>query len=267
LDVAPLYGNGQAERVIGEAFDGRLPDGVRVSTKCMLGNPPAAEVAGLLERSLDESLARMRLGRGDLFILHGQVVPDEAAGRSRATPRALFLAAVQPAFQHLVERGRIGAWGITGIGWPGAVLETIADPAPPAAIQCVANLLDSPGGMMSFAEAARPREIIAAAHARGIGVMGIRAVQAGALTGALDRPLPEESPEMVDYRRAAPFRALAHELGESPAALAHRYALSMEGVDTVILGVKNRVELRECLEAEARGPLSPDVIARIDAAA
>lgn len=32
LDVAPRYGDGEAERVVGEAFGGRLPEGVRVST-------------------------------------------------------------------------------------------------------------------------------------------------------------------------------------------------------------------------------------------
>ena len=96
--------------------------------------------------------------------------------------------------------------------------------------------------------------------------MGIRAVQAGALTGALDRPLPEDHPEMSDYRQAAPFRGLARELGESAASLAHRYALSMLGVSTVVLGVKNRAELRECVEAEARGPLGRELLARIDAA-
>jgi aryl-alcohol dehydrogenase-like predicted oxidoreductase len=55
-------------------------------------------------------------------------------------------------------------------------------------------------------------------------------------------------------------------LGESPAALAHRYALSMRGVSTVVLGVKNRAELRECLEAEGRGRLDGESIARIDGA-
>jgi len=52
-------------------------------------------------------------------------------------------------------------------------------------------------------------------------------------------------------------------LGESPAALAHRYALSMDGVATVVLGVKNRAELEECVEAEAKGRLAPEVMARI----
>jgi hypothetical protein len=76
-------------------------------------------------------------------------------------------------------------------------------------------------------------------------------VQAGALTDALDRGLPETHPEVVGYRRAAPFRALAREVGESAAAL------SMPGVVNIILRVKNRVELRECLAAAERSPLDP----------
>src|ERR1700737_2456341 len=60
LDVAPSYGNGEAERVIGEAFGGRLPEGVRVSTKCRVDNRPAAEVLPLLERSLTKTIPRRR---------------------------------------------------------------------------------------------------------------------------------------------------------------------------------------------------------------
>ena len=262
LDVAPGYGNGEAERVVGEACGGKLPDGVRISTKHHLGNVPAGEAAGTLREALAASLDRLRLERVDLFFLHGMVVPDGFEGRG--TPRSLFVEAVRPAFDAMVAEGVIGAWGVSGVGVPGALLETLAEDPAPGAIQCVANLLDSPGGMRAYDEEPRPRELIAAARARGVGVMGIRAVQAGALTDAIDRELPDD-PEAVDFRRAEPFRALAREVGESPASLAHRYALSMEGIATVILGVKNRAELAECLEAEAKGPLDAELMARIDA--
>jgi aryl-alcohol dehydrogenase-like predicted oxidoreductase len=49
----------------------------------------------------------------------------------------------------------------------------------------------------------------------------------------------------------------------SPAYLAHRYALSLD-IDTVVLGVKNRTELAECVAAAEAGPLSPELIARVD---
>ena len=83
------------------------------------------------------------------------------------------------------------------------------------------------------------------------------------MTGAIDRPLPADHPEMLDYARAAGFRGLAAELGQNPAALAHRYALSLD-IDTLVLGVKNRRELAECVAAADAGPLPPELIARID---
>ena len=51
-------------------------------------------------------------------------------------------------------------------------------------------------------------------------------------------------------------------MGISPAQLAHQYALSMPGVETLVLGVKNREELAECLAAEA----APDLDTVADAA-
>ena len=121
----------------------------------------------------------------------------------------------------------IGAWGLTGIGHPEIIIRLLGERPAPGAVQCIANLLDSPGGLKFFDGPARPREVMAAARANGVGIMGIRAVQAGALTAAIDRPLPEDHPEMRDYARAAGFRRLASELNVNPAVLAHRYALSL----------------------------------------
>ena len=57
IDTAPMYRD--CEAVIARAFEGRIPAGVRITTKCFLGAPPAAEVAARLEASLDASLAAM----------------------------------------------------------------------------------------------------------------------------------------------------------------------------------------------------------------
>lgn len=264
LDMAPTYGAGEAETVVGEAFEGKLPGGVRVTTKHLLGTPPRGEVYRRLSDSLAASLERMRLERVDVFILHGMIASGAEEGATTRCNRELFAEEVIPAFERIVAEGRAGAWGITGVGLPADIISVLQSDPKPAVVQSIANLLDSPGGMRRFDESALPRDIIRTAKENGVGVMGIRAVQAGALTTAIDRELPEDHPEMADYRRAEPFRTLASELGESPASLAHRYALSMEGVSTVVLGVKNRVELSQCLAAEAAGPLDAEVIARID---
>jgi aryl-alcohol dehydrogenase-like predicted oxidoreductase len=269
VDLAPRYGDGKAEEVVGAAFAGQLPPGVRVTSKCNLGNAPPAEVEKLLRQSIEGSLKRLRLSRLDLFFLHSNVVPDAAhlAGRpdaaSRMTPYDTFVKHVRPVFERLVGEGMIGAWGLTGIGHPDTIIRLLGDAPAPAAVQCIANLLDSAGGLKFFDGPAKPRAVMAAARANRVAIMGIRAVQAGALTAAIDRPLPEDHPEMRDYARAARFRQLAAELGENPAVLAHRYALSLD-IDTLVLGVKNRRELAECVAAAEAGPLPPELIARID---
>jgi aryl-alcohol dehydrogenase-like predicted oxidoreductase len=106
LDLAPRYGDGKAEEVVGEAFGGRLPEGVRITSKCNLGEPPAPQIEGILRRSIEDSLGRLRLSRLDLFFLHSNVVPDaahmarrpEAAARMTLYPT--FVDHVRPMFEN-----------------------------------------------------------------------------------------------------------------------------------------------------------------------
>jgi aryl-alcohol dehydrogenase-like predicted oxidoreductase len=271
LDMAPRYGDGEAELVIGEAFNGKLPDGVRVTTKHRLGTPTPGKVEGDLIQSLEESFERMRLDRVDLFFLHSNIIPDDydaSAYTDRpATRWKIYTEQFVPACEKLQAQGRIGAWGITGIGIPSCILEALGQDRKPAAVQCITNLLDSPGDLQYFDGPSRARDIITKTKDKGAGVLGIRPVQGGALTNAIDRDLPPGHGVVTDYEKASRFRALAAELGTSPATLAHRYALAMKGVDTVVLGCKNRAELAECIAAEAAGPLDKDTITRVNASA
>ncbi len=234
LDLAPRYGDGKAEEVVGAAFGGKLPGGVRVTSKCNLGELPPAEIEPALRRSIEGSLQRLRLSRLDLFFLHSNVVPDSvhrsqwSEAATRMTLYQTFVDHVRPVLERLVGEGLIAAWGLTGIGHPDTIIRLVGETPAPGAVQCIANLLNSPGGLKFFDGPAKPRAVIAAARANGVGVMGIRAVQAGALTSVLDRPLPPDHPETRDYARAAGFRRLAAELGRarqhSPIATRCRWA-------------------------------------------
>lgn len=265
LDLAPVYGD--AEEVVGEVFKGDYPAGLRLVTKCRLGNPPAEDVYRRLSASLDQSLARLRRSYVDLYFLHGTVVaeaplaePEPRFGVPLVTSLDVYRRAVIPAFERLVEEGRIRAWGINAIQLPPGIFDT--DPLP-AAAQCITNLMGVPGGKVPYDPDRPMAEVIAEVAGVGVGVMGIRAVQAGGLVDVPDRQLDDT--EARDFERAAAFRSLARDLGTSAAALAHRYALSMEHVGTIVLGVKNRDELEECLEAESTGPLPTEVIEEVDA--
>src|SRR5262249_42643875 len=148
LDLAPRYGDGKAEEVVGAAFAGRLPAGVRVTSKCNLGEPPADQIEGIVRRSIEESLRRLRLARLDLFFLHSNVVPDadhlarRPDAASRMTLYRTFVDRVRPLFERLVAERLIGAWGLTGIGHPDTIIKLLAERPGPAAVQCIANLLD-----------------------------------------------------------------------------------------------------------------------------
>lgn len=259
LDAAPGYN--VCEALIGEAFNGALPAGVLLTTKCGIGNPEPGSVLATFRASLERSLAAMRVDHVDAFFLHGHIGDRDPASY---TPWQIYVDEVIPAFQTLVADGLTRHWALTGVDTPEAIIAAVEAEQKPAAIQAVANLLDSPGSLTGGASGPRPRDITAAAGASGVGVMGIRAVQAGALTAAFDRDLPSDDPDMRDYDRAAAFRALCAEWGENPAIIAHRYALHMDGVDTLILGVKNREELRAAIALEAAGPLDPGQVRAID---
>ena len=267
IDAAPGYKI--CEAMIGRAFEGKLPPGVRVTTKHSLATVPEDEVYPRLRASLEQSLKDMRLERVDMMLLHSEIRPDDfeyppgqPPKNERSTALSLYRSAVRPAFARLVTEGFIGHWGITGINHAAATIDALSTGPRPAAVQAIANLLDSPGEMNGTGLPPRPRTVIAAAQANGVGVMGVRAVQAGALTSGLDRD--DNSPTAEDFRRAAPWRELCRSWGEDPAIVAHRYALGIAGVDTLVLGVKNVAELDQALAAERQGPLDAAQVAAID---
>lgn len=267
IDAAPGYQI--CEAMIGKAFEGKLPAGVRATTKYPLGTVSPDEVYPRMLASLQKSLETMRLEQIDMFLLHSELRPDDfeyppgqPPKNERSTSLSLYREAVVPAFERLCAEGLVGAWGITGINHASATIDALAEATKPVAVQAIANLLDSPGEMNGTGLAPRPREVIASASKAGVGVMGVRAVQAGALTSSLDRD--DASPTARDFERAASFRALCREWGEDPAVVAYRYALGIDGVDTVVLGVKNVVELKQALTAEREGPLDAIQVGAIE---
>ena len=260
FDVAPMYGKGEAERVIGEVFKGRSIDNVFFTTKCRLGRLPDNQVYDYFNKSLTRSLDEMNMQRVDLFLLHSQLIEDDfvlfANNEFRdhnSTTLSSYYNAVIPALEKLKKEGKVGSWGIGGIGQNKALIQAINFEVPPEAIQCVINPLNSAGAIGYADEAYNPSRIFKEACKNEIPTLAIRAVQAGALTTSMDRDPHESGYDQLDfddYLKAQPFRDISKEWNETPAKLAHRYALSIEGLSSVILGVKNRKELYECLDAE-----------------
>ncbi|MET0495981.1 MAG: aldo/keto reductase [Actinoplanes sp.] len=226
------------------------------------------DYAARIRRSLQGSLQRLGRTHLDLFLLHTQLRPRDPAAPN--PPDNLgwddYRGEVAVELERLRDEGLIRAWGITAVGYPATVLDALRGPSRPDAAQVVVNALDLSGDIWSFDPALPANdEIVTVANQNGVAVSAIRAVAAGSLTGELDRRVAADHPAARDFARAAPFRKLAAEFGETPAALAHRYALTTPGVATVVLGVKNRAELAECVAAEARGALTREEFRAVNA--
>jgi len=97
FDTAEVYGHGRSEQILG--YMARRSDrAVRVATK--FGLLPGRD-ASHVSRALDSSLKRLRVERVELYQVHW---PD----RSVASADALM-----DAMAHEVERGRVGAIGVS----------------------------------------------------------------------------------------------------------------------------------------------------------
>ncbi|MEV6301510.1 aldo/keto reductase [Actinoplanes sp. NPDC051861] len=268
LDLAPSYGSDfESERAVGQALRDRPAPDVMITSKVQLTKPGGTDWAARIRASLRDSLARIGRDHLDLFLLHTQLRPRTP---SSYVPDDLDwddYTVVASELDRQRSSGTIRAWGITAIAHPSSVVAALSTGPRPDAAQVVVNPLDMNGDLWVYGSSVSPdnASILRTAVSNDVSVVGIRAVAAGSLTGALDRSLDPRHPAAVDFERASPYRKLAAEFGETPAALAHRYALSVPGVATVVLGVKNRAELAECVAAEERGPLSPSEVAAVEA--
>ncbi|BEL12357.1 aldo/keto reductase [Actinoplanes sichuanensis] len=266
LDLAPSYGTGfESEVAVAEALRGR-PSAAMITSKVQLPDDDGRDFAVRIRRSLHASLTRLGREHLDVLVLHTQFRRPGTVLSGTIDP-AGYRDEIVPVFESLRDEGLIRAWGITAVGDPVPLLDAFGAAPRPDTAQIVVNALDQSGDLWIHGDGVRPDNagLVRAAEAAGVAVTAIRVVAAGSLTDGLDRSVPADHPAAADFARAAPFRALAASFGESAASLAHRYALSVPGVATVILGVKNRAELAECLAAEARGPLTADELKAIDA--
>ena len=264
LDMAPTYGNNEAELVLGEALSGKIPQNIKITTKCKISNTAPSKIYDLLDKSITNSLLRMKIDYVDILFMHNGIVNDNEVNAYSHSYRSVFDNYIVNAFQKLISDGRIKSWGITGIGEPKALIEVLKDNPHINYIQVVANMLNSAGNLHYFSGPSHAREIMEQAVKSGVYVLGIRPVQAGALTDKIDRKLPINHPEVIDYNKVSKIREISKELGVSTASLAHHYALSMNDPSTIVLGVKNRKELSECIEVEKLGKMDSDLIKHID---
>jgi aryl-alcohol dehydrogenase-like predicted oxidoreductase len=272
FDTAPSYGDGESERNLGQAIRA-LKAEVHVGTKFRLGAARPEEIAATVARSLDDSLRRLGRERVDLLQLHDRI--GVAGHGTVLTPRVVQDTLV-PALDKLVQQGKTRFYGITALGDTAALHEVVGAGVLDTAQVCY-NLLNPSAG--EPVPAGFPAQdfgrLLPRCRERGTGVIVIRVLAAGALSGSTARhpiavPMVEPIASGPDYdadvRRAQVLRALVEDgHAGSLVEASLRFPLASDAVSTVLLGYSSLEHLELAAACIGKGPLPAAALARLPA--
>jgi L-galactose dehydrogenase/L-glyceraldehyde 3-phosphate reductase len=273
FDTAVQYGDGESEKNLGRVLQKLKPANVVVGTKVRLQPGQFDRVADAVTASLEGSLARLRLDRVDIFHLHNPIT--EAEGGSALSVRQV-LGDVVPAFDRLRQQGKIRFLGLTAIGNTAALHQVIGSGAFDSA-QVVYNMLN-PSAAVELPPnypAQDYRRLFDSTQAAGVGVVGIRVLAGGALSGSAERhPIASPAPEPIgsamrydaDIDRARRLIPLVTEgLAGSLTEAATRFAISHPAMGTILVGMATPQQFEDALAAVQKGPLPTAALDRLSA--
>jgi aryl-alcohol dehydrogenase-like predicted oxidoreductase len=274
FDTAPSYGNGQSERNLGLVLKELRPQ-VYVGTKVRLEAQDMADIKGGVIRSVEDSLGRLGRDYVDLIQLHNRIASRRQVAQDFLSTSDV-LGQVVEAFQALQAQGKVRFYGITGGGETGALHQVIASGAL-YTVQAFYNLLNPSAGA-----AVPPRfpaqdfgRLIEKAGEKEMGVIAIRVLAAGALSGVAERhpvavptvaPMGSGRDYAEDLGRAESLSFLVregHVADLVEAAL--RFVLGKREVSTVLVGYSSLEHLENAVEYASRGPLPAEVVSRLPA--
>ena len=273
FDTAVQYGNGESEKNLGRVLQKLKPANLVVGTKVRLPESEFGRIAEAVTTSLEGSLARLGLDHVDIFHLHNTIT--ETGGGSALSARQV-LGEVVPAFERLRRQGKTRFLGITALGDTTALHQVIDARAFDSA-QVVYNMLNP------SAADELPRNYPAQDYGRifdhttaaGVGVVGIRVLAGGALSGSTERhpiagPAPEPIGSAMSYdadvaraRRLLPLVQEGFATGLTEAAT--RFALSHPAMGTILVGMATPQQFEDALAAVQKGPLPRVALERLSA--
>jgi len=271
FDTAAMYGNGESERNLGRVIKTLKPD-IFVGTKVRVSDGERSRIGAAITASLEASLQRLQLDHVDLFQLHNHITADGSDGGF--TPETVLGEAV-PAFARLREQGKTRFCGITAVGDTPA-LHRVVDARVVDTAQVSYNLLNpSAGATVSAGYPAHDfGNLLAHTKNADMGVINIRVLAAGALSGTEDRhPLGSPSVEPIgsggsyrtDVERARRLEPLIREgHAESLVDAALRFAIANDAVSTVLVGYSTLDQLEYAARSINKGPLSRAGLDRVD---
>jgi aryl-alcohol dehydrogenase-like predicted oxidoreductase len=271
FDTAVQYGNGESEKNLGRVLQKLKPADVVVGTKVRLPSTDFGRIADAVTQSLEASLGRLRRDRVDIFHLHNAVT---ATGGGQALNIQQVLGDVVPAFEKLRRQGKTRLLGLTAVGDTAALQQAIDARAFDSA-QVVYNMLN-PSAAMALPinyPAQDYGRLFDHTKAAGTGVIGIRVLAGGALSGSAERhaiasPPPEPIGSAMSYdgdiARARRLMPLVEEgFAKSLTEAATRFAISHPAVGTILVGMAAPQQFEDALTAVLKGPLPAAALERL----
>ena len=257
FDVAPGYGNGKAEEVLGIALQGRRSEAV-VATKVRLRSEEMGDVAGAVDRSVEASLRRLQMDSVDVLHVHNRftLTRGEASDSLSADD---VLGPVLEAYQRVQREGKTRFIGISAMDHHVPTIKRIMESGQYDTVLAYYNLLNwtaqeaPPEGVALFDNG----RIIPLAKSLGMGVLGIRSHAAGALSSRVDRPVPSGGLLDQDVTSAGTLGFLLEGPIRSLSQAAMVFCLMNRDIDTTVPGVKNVSEIEEtagCVDLPAIPP-------------
>src|ERR1700748_2187446 len=113
FDTAVQYGNGESEKNLGRILQNLKPADVVVGTKVRVPPSEFGRIAETITKSLEASLARLRLDRVDIFYLHNVISEKQDAS---ALSARRVLDDVVRAFERLRQQGKVRFLGMPAVG-------------------------------------------------------------------------------------------------------------------------------------------------------
>lgn len=247
FDVAPVYGFGHAEQVLGKALQGRR-DKVYVASKCgLVWNDTKSRITRDLsrrniEREIDESLQRLNIDYLDLYQIHW---PDPN------TP----LEETMETLAELKNQGKIRNVGVTNFNV--SLLEQARMYVEIASNQVLYNMIDRNSDIYHALPLTyrTEQEIIPYCEQQEIGVIPYSPLCQGLLTDEFDRRKisdqdvrvnnPQLNGKSLDRNLAVAnqLRSIAQKYGRPLVELAFNWLVRQEAISTIIAGATNKEQI------------------------
>ena len=261
IDTAYGYGDGAAEEILGGLLKAGDRGDLVLVGKAGISRTSGSRVVdtsrGTLLAQLDASLRRLGTDHLDLWLVHTWA--DDVPLRETMS-----------ALEHAVTTGRARYVGVSNYaGWQLVAADAILREA---RIPLTANEIE-----YSLVERSADVEVVPAADHVGAGLLAWAPLGGGVLTGKYRRGVPADSRAATGRHTGWAARRLggasdsivdavvtaADGLGVTPAQVALSWARTRPGISSLIIGARNRTQLRTLL-AGAESTLPPAIAQALD---